>query len=249
MTQRAKWRQQLQPTLVGFLSLVGFASWGWRRRRRRQLQLAQMASGRTEPAAAVSVGGLVGLFGGILQQRSARGAGVGAAGQGPAHTAGRWGRTAAAPVTGAEGPGWFYGDGFMLQAGRQLLLVQTWGGPASTAVMPVMAWVDVPGVVVLSQPIQLCLEIFPLHILVRIGNDVTSALLPAVQDLFVRSQTCILVVQLWNIWHAVWSCFCLFHTWEQGHVSCCLRCWVLQIVDGNQAYATAAVGCCCCAEF
>lgn len=124
MTQRAKWRHQLQlhailwPTLVGFLLLVGFASWGWRRRRRRQLQLAQMASGRTEPAAPVSVGGgLVGLFGGTLQQRSARGGGVGAAGQIPAYSAGRWGRTAAAPAAGAAGPGWFYGDGFMLTSG------------------------------------------------------------------------------------------------------------------------------------
>lgn len=122
MTQRAKWRHHLQlhailwPTLVGVLLLMALGSWGWRRRKRRQLQMAQMASGRTEPAAAVAVSGLAGLFGTSLQQRSARaGSAAAAAGQasGQEHGAG-WGRRgSAAAAAAAPGPGWFYGDGFM----------------------------------------------------------------------------------------------------------------------------------------
>lgn len=108
MTQRAKWRHTLQlhailwPTLAGVL-LLGAGTWSYRRRRRRQQQLAQIASGRNEPAAAVAVGGVAGLFGTTLQQRSGRNAG-----------ATQQGRHAGQAAGGASvGPGWFHGDGFM----------------------------------------------------------------------------------------------------------------------------------------
>lgn len=120
MTQRARWRHQLQlhailwPTLAGFLLLLGLGTWGWRRRRRRQMQMAQIASGRADPATAMPVGGLGGLFGTSLQQRGARGTGsLAGQGQQSAQPTMRWGRSDAAPA----GPGWFYGDGFMLGAG------------------------------------------------------------------------------------------------------------------------------------
>jgi LPXTG-motif cell wall-anchored protein len=109
MTQRAKWRHTLQlhailwPTLAGVLLLLGGGTWSYRRRRRRQQQLAQIASGRSEPAAAVAVGAVAGLFGTTLQQRSGRNAGATQQGQ----------RAGQAAGGASQDPGWFYGDGFM----------------------------------------------------------------------------------------------------------------------------------------